>query len=299
MRWLLFLIFFCCPVLATAKINVVATGSDLGALAKEIGADDISLEVLAKGSQDLHFLETKPSYMLKLNKADLLVLNGLGLESAWLPTVIQGARNPKIAGGSVGYFDLGVKTTAIEIPQGAVSRANGDVHPEGNPHWTLDPSRMAQASEALGVKLAELDPNHREQFKQRALALKNRLLQKDQDWRKRLAATQIKKVVTYHRTLNYFLQHFGVEASEYLEPKPGIPPSAQHTLQVISTIKTQKIPLVLVEHYYDDKSAERVAKEIKGLRVVRVAAATEGLPGVKSLDDLYERLVRAFEGAAP
>ncbi|MGE0764247.1 MAG: metal ABC transporter substrate-binding protein [Bdellovibrionales bacterium] len=295
MRIIYLLLALSVPTSSYAKIRVVTSSPDLGALAQEVGGPEIELDVLAKGSQNLHFLETKPSYMLKLNKADLFIINGLGLEVGWLAAVIQGARNPKIKVGQPGFLDLGAHITPIEISAGTISRADGDVHPDGNPHWTLDPIRAGVAADLISQKMGELDSAHATLYGQRSTALKKRLAQKTTQWQKRIEATQIRKVVTYHKTLNYFLLRFGLEAVDYLEPKPGIPPSAQHTLELINKIKVQKIPLILIENFYDDKSAERIAKAVKSVRVRQVAAAVTATPHVATLDDLYEQLVRAIE----
>ncbi len=285
------------PLMAKAQIQVVATGPDLAALVQEVGQDQVSLVTLARGSQNLHFLETKPSYMVQARRADLVVANGLGLETAWLPQVLRGARNPKVLPGSKGYLELGHHIRAIEIPAGTVSRSHGDVHPEGNPHWTLDPLRMGEAAVALAARLGELAPEHAEVFSDRAKSLQQRLITQTEKWKIRLKKTEVQKVITYHRTLNYFFDRFGIEAVAYLEPKPGIPPTAQHILSVIQTAKENQIPLILVEHYYDSKVAQRVSRELPQVLVKTVSAAVGGSPQVTNLDELYEQLVRTFEEA--
>lgn len=295
MNRLLLLLSLFVPVISMAQLRVVATGPDIGALVKEVGGGEVTVETLARGSQNLHFLETKPSYMVRVRKADLVVANGLGLEVAWLPQILRGARNPKILPGEKGLLELGAHIEPIEVPHGHVTRSHGDVHPEGNPHWTLDPLRVAQAALILAAQLGELSPEHKDVFKKRAEDLKQRLKAKTQEWRSRIEKTQIKEVITFHRTLNYFLNRFDLQAAGYLEPRPGIPPSAQHILGVIKSAKEKNIQLILVEHFYDPKVAERIAREVSGLKIQSVAAAVEGAPGIKTLEDLYENLVRAFE----
>lgn len=280
---------------AFAAIKVVATSTDIGAIVQEVGGNDVSLDILSKGAQNLHALETKPSYMLKLSRADLFIWNGLGLEAGWLDAVVRGARNPKVSAGSKGNLELGSYLDPIEVPKGAISRSEGDVHPEGNPHWSLDPIREGKAALLIGDRLAQLDPAKAEEFKSRAKKFNERLQEKTKIWQKRLQATGITKVISYHKTLNYFLDRFGIESAGYLEPKPGIPPTTQHILALIEKIKAEKIRLILVEHFYDLGIAERIAKEVPTSKVKSVSAAVNGMPGINTNEELYEHIVKIFE----
>ena len=281
---------------AQAKLNVVATTSDIGALVREVAGDDANVTTIAKGSQDPHFLEAKPSFMVKLRDADLLVANGLSLEIGWLPSLTRGARNPKVNPGGSGYLDLGALIDPIDKPTETLTRAMGDVHPDGNPHFTLDPERNAELSLKVAERLGQLDSAHKDAYQKRALAFKSRIESKMKDWKARLEKTSIKEVITYHPSLNYFLSRFSIKAPVNLELKPGVPPSAQHILDVIAVARTNKIKLILVDNFFDTKIADRVAKEAPGTRVASVGIAVESKPDLKTLDDVTEQLVRAFEG---
>jgi len=292
-------IFFLALVVAApaeAKLNVVATTSDLGAIANEVGGADVTLETIAKGSQDPHFIEAKPSYMVKLSRADLLLSVGLDLEVGWLPSLIRGARNPKVKEGEKGFLEVGAKLEPLDILSGKVTRADGDVHPQGNPHVTLDPIRCGKIGVMLGERLAELDPPHAAGYRARAAALDARLTGKTKTWKSRVTETGVKKVISYHKTLSYFFDRFGLENSAILEPKPGIPPTSAHVIDVISLMKQQKISLILVENYFDATVTKKIQAELPGTRTAVVAVSVGGDKNTSSLDEMFESLVKAVEG---
>lgn len=283
------------PVLGT-PITVMTTTTDLRAIVAEVGASHVTVESFCKGAQDPHFLEAKPSFMVKTSGADLVVAIGLGLEVGWLPNILAGGRNAKVMPGQNGYLEAGALTDVHEKPTGTVARDQGDVHPEGNPHVTLDPIKAGQIAQGIAARLALLDPSHATEFKSKADALAKRLEEKSKGWNERIAKTGNRKVITYHKTLNYFLKRFDMEAVANLEPLPGIPPTAKHIVSVIETAKIQQVKLVMVENYFDATIAQRIAKDVPGLRIVSVAVAVDGDDKVKTIDDLYERLVLAVEG---
>ena len=280
---------------ALAKPLVLATITDLGAILKEVGGSEIDLEVICKGSQDPHHIEAKPSFMLTASKADLLVAVGLGLEVGWLPSIIRGAGNASINPGQKGYLEVGPLVDPIEVPMGKVTRAEGDVHPEGNPHITLDPIRSGQIAQKLAQRLSEIDPKNQKLYTERAEKFNSRLNQKMKDLKKRIEASGVKKIITYHKTLNYFFNRFGIENSGMLEPKPGVPPTGPHILSIITLAKEQKVPLNMIENFFDDKAAQRIKTDVPGLRVVIVPVAVGGESGINTLDDLYEKLTSVIE----
>lgn len=281
---------------AFAKLNVVTTLPDLRSITEEIGGDNVSAESIAKGTQDPHYVEAKPSFMVRANRADLMISIGLDLEVGWLPSVIQGARNPKIAKGKPGFLEVGPMVDPLEVPKGTITRAEGDVHPYGNPHITLDPIRMGKVAIIIGDRLAELDASHADQYKKNAKALQKRLEDKTKLWQHRIDATKIKKIVTYHKTLTYFFDRFHLENPGYLEPKPGIPPTSGHIIEIIDLIKKQKIPLLMIENYFDASVTKRIKQEVPTIRSETVPVAVDGAPNIHRLDDLYEHLVQAIEG---
>lgn len=283
--------------IAHAKLNVVATTADIAALVKVVAGDTINLSQIAKGSQDPHYIEAKPSYMVKMRDADLVVANGLSLEIGWLPTLLKGARNPKISMGSPGYLDLGSLITPLDKPNANITRAMGDVHPEGNPHFTLDPIRMSELAVKIADKLSALDSANKEIYATNAKQFQESIAKKMIDWTARIRKSEIKDLVTYHPSLNYFLDRFALKAPIYLEAKPGVPPSAQHVLSVIETIKKQNIKLILVDSFFDTKIAERIIKETPKAKVVSVGISVESQSGLNKLEDVTEQLVKAIESA--
>ena len=299
MKFLISLISFLLLFSAHAadKIKVVATTSDVAALVRVVAGDRAEVIAIAKGTQDPHYIEAKPSYMVNLRDAQLLVANGLSLEEGWLPSLIRGARNPKVQPGQPGYLDLGASAEAIEIPQGPLSRSQGDVHPDGNPHFTLDPVRMGRLGLVVAKKLGELDTENKDFYHMNALAYQKKLEQKVSEWQSRLKKSQVTKLITYHPSLNYFLERFKIASPVYIENKPGVPPSGQHILSVIQLMKDQKLKIILVDNFFDTKIADRIAKEVPGAKVRSVGVAVGSASELKTLEDLIEQLVRTIEGA--
>jgi zinc/manganese transport system substrate-binding protein len=292
-------IFFatlCFSLSSFAKLNVVASTADIAAMVRVVGGDQINVVAIARGSQDPHYIEAKPSFMVKLNNADLLVFNGLSLEIGWLPSLIRGARNPKVSPGTQGSLDLGSLIEPIDKPTGVVSRAMGDVHPDGNPHFMLDPVIVGDLAVKLANRLGELDGANKDQYATRAKAYKDLLDKKVADWQARIQKSGVKKLVTYHPSLNYFLKRFGLVAPIHLEAKAGVPPSAQHILGVIDLMKNEKIKLILVDNFFDTKIADRVAKDVPGAKVVSVGISVDSAPKLDKLEDVTEELVKAIEG---
>jgi zinc/manganese transport system substrate-binding protein len=281
---------------AQAKLSVLATTTDLGYIVKQVGGDGVQVDTICKGTQDPHFVEAKPSYMVKASHADLLVAVGLDLEVGYVPPILRGARNPKILPGAKGYLEVGPQVSPIEIPTGSITRAEGDVHPYGNPHFTLDPIRDGQAAVVIADRMAELDPANADKFKANASAFQKRIEAKTKDWAARIAKTGITKIVTYHKTLNYFFDRFHIENPIQLEPKPGIPPTSGHIIEVIDVIKSGHIPLILVENYFDPSVTRKIVDDVPSTRAAVVPVAVDGAPGTDSTEELIEKIVTTIEG---
>ncbi|MBI2520654.1 MAG: zinc ABC transporter substrate-binding protein [Bdellovibrio sp.] len=281
---------------AQAKLYVVTTTTDLRALVSEIGQEFVTVDSIAKGTQDPHYIEAKPSFMTKVNRADLLISIGLDLEIGWLPNIIQGARNPKVLKGQKGYLEVGPLVEPLEVPTGKISRAQGDVHPDGNPHVTLDPIRVGQIALFIAERLGQLDLEHQEIFIKNAKIMQTRLQDKVKIWQATIDQSGVKKIVTYHKTLSYFLNRFNLENSAILEPKPGIPPTSGHIIEIIQQIKEQKIPLILVENYFDPTVTEKIKNRVPTVRSATVMVAVDGGPNVSTLDALFEHLVDTING---
>ena len=284
------------PAARAAGLKVVATTEDLAALSREVGGDRISVEAIAKGYQDPHFVEAKPSFILKLHSADLLVVVGRELEIGWLPPLLQQCRNEKIQVGSRSYLDASLTVKILDIPQGQITRAMGDVHTMGNPHYWLDPGNGRRIAQAIQAKLAELQPADAPYFAQRFADFDKRLAEAEKGWDAAMAPYKGTKVVTYHRSWPNFVERFGLDVIGYVEPKPGIPPSPQHTIDLIGEMKKVKATIILVEPYFDLKTPQSVARETGG-RVVVLAPSVGGVKEAADYIQLFNYNVNLIVGA--
>src|SRR3989475_1458311 len=242
---------FFLPIVAEAKnLNVGAATTDMAALTEEVGGDKVSIESIARGYQDPHFVEAKPSFLLKLRQADLLVVVGLQLEIGWLPPLITQCGNPRIQVGANGYLDASQFAEILEVPQGTVTRAEGDVHPLGNPHYWLDPDNGRRIARGIANKLSEANPGDAAYFQQRFQDFDKRLTAAEQKWEGEMKPYRGRKVVTYHRSFPNFAKHFGLDVIGYVEPRPGIPPTPTHTLELIQLMRRENRKGVLGEPYF-------------------------------------------------
>jgi ABC-type Zn uptake system ZnuABC Zn-binding protein ZnuA len=250
------------------KLNVITATTDMAALVQEVGGDHINVESLAKGYQDPHFVEPKPSFLLKLRQADLLIVVGLQLEIGWLPPLITQSGNPRIQVSAPGYLDASQFAEILEIPTGVVTRAMGDVHPLGNPHYWLDPNNGRRIARGFAQKLGELDPADNAYFQQRFQDFDKRLTAAEQKWDGQMAPYRGRKLVTYHNSFPNFAKHFHLEVIGYVEPRPGIPPTPSHTIELIGLMKRENCKLVLVEPYFDLKTPNSIGAATGGKVVV-------------------------------
>jgi ABC-type Zn uptake system ZnuABC Zn-binding protein ZnuA len=273
--------------LASAGLKVVATTEDLASLAREVGGDKVTVEALARGYQDPHWVEAKPSFSLKLNGANLLIAVGRELEIGWLPPLITQSRNSKIQPGSGGYLDASMNVKILEIPTGQITRAMGDVHPSGNPHYWLDPDNGRRIAQAIRDKLSELSPADRAYFGQRYVDFDKRLADAQKRWDAALAPYKGTKIVTYHRSWPNFADRFGLDVIGYVEPKPGIPPTTSHTLDLIAEMKRLQIKIILVEPYFDKKTPNAIARET-GATVLDMPPSVGGVPAATDYIKLFD-----------
>jgi zinc/manganese transport system substrate-binding protein len=269
---------------AYAEVNVITATEDLASLAREVGGDKIKVESLARGYQDPHFVEAKPSFVLKLNKAELLIVVGRELEIGWLPPLITQSRNAKIQPGAEGYLDASLTAKILELPSGQITRAMGDVHPLGNPHYWLDPENGRRIAKAIQAKLSQLDSSNASYYAQREADFEKRLTDAQQRWKSQMAPYKGLKVVTYHRSWPNFADAFGLEVIAYIEPKPGIPPTPQHTLDVIQAMKAQNVKIVMVEPYFDLKTPNSIASATGA----KVLVMPPSVGGVKEATDYFK-----------
>jgi ABC-type Zn uptake system ZnuABC Zn-binding protein ZnuA len=299
---LMFRLLLCAAASPTAaeakKLNVVTSTTDMAALAQEVGGDKINVESIAKGYQDPHFVEAKPSFLLKLRQADLLISVGLQLEIGWLPPLITQSGNPRIQVGGMGYLDSSQFAQVLDIPQGAVTRAEGDVHPLGNPHYWLDPDNGRRIARGIANRLAELDPGNTAFFQQRFQDFDKRLSAEEQKWGAAMKPYRGRKVVTYHRSFPNFAGHFGLDVIGYVEPRPGIPPTPSHTIELIQLMKRANCRVVLVEPYFDLKTPQSIGRET-GAQVVVYLPSVGGEKQVTNYFELFDYdiglLIKAFQ----
>jgi len=271
------------PALASAqgKLNVVATTEDLGALAREVGGDKVSVTALAKGYQDPHFVDPKPSFILAVSKADVLIVVGRELEIGWLPPLLTSSRNAKIQPGANGYLDASMNVRILEIPTGQITRAMGDVHPAGNPHYWLEPGNGRRIAQAIRDKFSALQPANAAYFAQRYTDFDMRLAAAEKRWDATLAPFKGAKLVTFHRSWPNFMERWGLDVIGYVEPLPGIPPTPQHTIEVIQTMKSQGAKLIVVEPYFDLKTPQSIATQVGG----KVLVLAPSVGGTKEATD--------------
>ena len=272
------------PAAAQGKLNVMTTTEDLASIAHEIGGDRIAVESMAKGYQDPHFVEAKPSFILKLQKADLLICVGRELEIGWLPPLIQQSRNAKIQVGAQGYLDASLTATILEIPNGNITRAMGDVHPLGNPHYWMDPENGKRVAKGIADKLSELRPNDKAFYQQQLATFTTRLDTAEKGWLAQMAPYKGTKMVTYHRSFPNFAERFGLDIMGYVEPRPGIPPTPQHTLDLMNEMKRQNVKLVVVEPYFDMKTPVAIGRETGA----QVLVLPPSVGGVKEVPDYFK-----------
>jgi zinc/manganese transport system substrate-binding protein len=326
---------------AQAKVRVVATLPNLGSIASEIGGDRIELTTIAVGTQDAHFVDPKPSYMVKLRSADLLLVNGLDLEIGWVPPLTQGARNPKILLGAPGYIDCSTGVRVIEIPS-SLSRSEGDVHPYGNPHYLTDPLGAETVAGTIAEALKRADPASTQAYEDARKAFVRKLHEAlfgkdlvdlvggaklsreaaagtldqflDQTvvggaplrahlggWLGKMQPLRGKPLITYHKDYSYFASRFGIQVAEYVEPKPGIQPSAKHLEDLVERLKRGDIKVIVTRPFVEHRSTDLLAEKT-GVKVVtlpiEVGGAPEATDYFKLFDFVTDQLLKTFAVSA-
>ncbi len=290
----------CVPNAATAApLAVVTSTPDLAAIAHAVGGDRITVESIAGGGQDPHYLSARPSYMIRTRRADLWIRVGMGLEAGWEELLIQGSRNPRIRPGQPGHLDASSGILPLDIPATGTDRSAGDVHAAGNPHYWLDPLNGIHVAHTIGERLARLDPAGSDYYRARVRAFADTIesaLNGADGWQARLAPFRGARVLTFHRSWSYFLKRFGLVSVGELEPKPGIRPGPGHLADVIDTATQQDVRLILIEPFYDRKGADLVASRT-GAVVVQIANTVGGDDGIRTYPQLIDRIVGAVQNA--
>lgn len=283
---------------ALAKIQIVTSVPDFAAIARDIGGDKVEVVSLAKGYQNPHFVDAKPIFVTKLNKADMLVYNGLELEIGWLPILITGARNSDIlAGNPVGHYDASTSIKKrLEVPIGPIDRSMGDIHPSGNPHYMLDPGNGLPVARGIAARLIKIDPENAGYYEKNFENFKNTLKLKISEWDAELEPYRGTEVVTYHKLWAYFLNWTGFKEAGTIEPKPGIPPTPSHVADLIKSMEAQKVKLIISANYYPRKTPEIIAKKT-GAKYLSLPAMVEGEEGINSYFELFDAIVGEITSA--
>lgn len=284
----------CEPV--CAKLNIVVTTPDLASIAREIGGDRIELTTLAKPTEDPHFVDAKPSLIVKLNRADALIEGGAELELGWLPRLLDEARNPKLAAGAPGHVLCSQGVPLKEIPS-TLDRAKGDIHAAGNPHYVVDPVNARIVAQNIAAALCALDAKSANTYQANLKKFTDTLDLKLAGWLQKLEPFKGREVTAYHNSWLYFGERFGLRIDLFLEPKPGVPPTPRHLADVILKMKQDKVRAILVDPYLDHRTAATVADKT-GARIVEMTQFPGGVKGTEGgYIALLDYLVNSVVGA--
>jgi zinc/manganese transport system substrate-binding protein len=283
-----------------AKLDVVATTPDLAAVAREIGGDLLTITTLAKPVEDPHFVDPKPSFIARLNRADALITGGAELEAGWLPPLLDSARNRKLSAGTPGLILAATRVNLLEVPD-VLDRSRGDVHAMGNPHFMVDPVNARQVAEEIAEAFSRIDQGNAQAYRANLDAFSRRLERKLSEWEAALKPFVGERLAAYHNTWPYFGQRFGLKIDLFLEPKPGLPPTPAHLASVIAKMRAEKVKVIIIEPYQHRRTAESVA-EATGAKVLLLAqqpGAVRGTEGgyLELLDFIVGSVAKALTTA--
>jgi zinc/manganese transport system substrate-binding protein len=295
MKWILFLYALLAP-LAQAKLNVVATLPDFGSIAEAIGGDNVKVTTIARGTEDPHFVDARPSFIRVLNQAQILIEGGAELEIGWLPPLVNAARNAKIIGNGPGHLILGQYIQLLEVPATPVDRSMGDIHPLGNPHYWLDPLNGKIIAAKIAEVFSRLDAPNAAAYQKNLEQFQAKIDTKLPEWEKRLAPFKGTRVLTYHKSFEYFARRFDLNIFGQLEPKPGIEPSAVHINDLVQRAQNENVKIVMIEPFRPRKTADHVAKTI-GAKLLILPEKVNGLPEAKDYFSLFDLLVNKLAEA--
>jgi zinc/manganese transport system substrate-binding protein len=291
---LLFVAFF--PVAAPAALRVVASTPDVADVTRQIGGDRVKVQTIASGSQDPHKVPVKPSFVTKLNRADALVVQGLNLEHAFIPPLLEAARNSKILPGAPGYIDASLYIQPVEVPT-SQNRTQGELHPLGNPHYNLDPVQARPMARAIAEGLARVDPDGAEEYRAGLARFVARLDAKLPEWEALAAPLRGVKAISYHQDLSYLARRYGLDLVGTIEVKPGVAATPGHLEDLLATMEREQVGLIVREVSYDPGLAESLA-ERTGARIARISVMADGLGEdgyFASVQANLESLVRAVQ----
>ena len=283
---------------AGAALEVVTTTEGLAAISREVGGDRVKVTALSRGIQDPHFVDANPSLAVKLRNADLLIDVGMDLEIGWLPPLVTQSRNGAIQPGGARRLTAGNFVSPMDLPTGPVDRSQGDIHPSGNPHFLTDPRRALQVAAAIAGRLSEIDPGNAAHYRERLQAFQGKVVAAEKGWKAQLAPLAGRSVITQHKTLTYLLDWAGMKAAGYMEPRPGVAPPPSHVASLAAVVKSAGVKGVLVENYYDRRSADQL-RSLTGVKVIvipgDVGGTKEASDWVSYVDVLVKSLGQAVQ----
>lgn len=281
------------PLTLFAHMNIAVSYPYIGAITKSIGGEHINTVVLAKGNWDPHFVVPRPSLISKMRNADALIMNGGQLEIGWLPPLIRRAANPKTNVGAESFLNLSHYVKLIDKPSD-VDRANGDIHPDGNPHFHLDPQNIIVLAQTIKKFLISLDSEHADVYKKNYEKFESSWKEKMSIWQEKMANKKGMKVIQFHNNLAYFIKAYSLENIGTIEPLPGIPPSSKHVIKTIKLIKEQKPCCILHDVYHSTKTAEFI-NEKTGIKVILMPHDIGALENIEDLSSLFDYLTGALQ----
>jgi zinc/manganese transport system substrate-binding protein len=273
-------------VLYAAKINVVTTTTDLKSITELIGYDKVEVFAIATGFQNPHFVDPKPSYIIRLSKADMFVTVGLDLETGWSPQLLSSSRNPKIQKGSDGYVDASAGVTLMQVPS-SINRAEGDIHIYGNPHYWLDPVNGKQIARNICDGLIKISPENKDFFEANLKTFNSKIDLKLNEWNMKMSSFKSSKIIAYHNEWCYFEQRFGIKIVDFLEPKPGIPPTPAQLVKIISEVKGNNIKVIITSPYFTTSSSEVVSAQT-GAKTIILGTSVGAFDSIKDYFDLFD-----------
>lgn len=282
----------------SAPLRVVTSNQTFASLAQSVGGDRVMAEPLSRGYQDPHFVEPKPSLVVTLSQADLLVYAGLDLEVGWLPPLVANSRNERIQPGAPGNLDASAAIDVLDVPTGSVSRAQGDIHPRGNPHYWIPPVNGLKIAKEIAARLTTIDPSGAAAYDANLRAFANQLKSKAPVWSEKAAKIKGLKVVTYHRSWSYVVRWLGLDEVGEVEIKPGIPPDPQHLAELIRTMRAQGARALLVESFYNRSIAGSVAEKADAKLLV-MPSDVGAFPQIHTYPDLVDAVLDELSTALP
>lgn len=300
----LFVLFWVCDAHAAAPrvrpVHVVCTLPSLASIAQQVGGDRVRVQALAAPTEDPHFVEAKPNFILALNRADLLVAVGLDLEVGWLPTLLVSARNAKIQQGRPGYMEASGLVELLNVPSGgALNRIMGDIHAGGNPHFLSEPVSVSRVAMGIAQRLAELDPEHANDFVERARLMQKTLVDFSEQQRARFLQLPADKrrLVTYHKSWDYVLKWLDLSEVTTLEPKPGIAPDPGHVANVLAIMRREKVGVILQEEYYPISTSKTLSRLAQAQLVVLAGGVrfTKGQLYLDFFQEMTDKLYQALK----